>query len=661
MARRKQHKYSKKPVRKQESVNNAQSADVSFENMGEIKKEDRGEKKSRDLKWVYAGIIAAVCILLYARAAGFDYTYADDDWLIKDNLTYNSDLSNIAQSFTRILGSSYYRPVLVITFILEAQIAGDNILFYHITNLLLHLGGSLLVFFVLRKMRYKNLMSLFFGLFFAVHPILTPAAVWISGRNDSLLTVFLLLTFLYWLKFYEEKSGRQWLFFGLNMLFYALALFSKEVGIIFPLIALAYYLLFFKKDFFNKKNIALIIGWGVISVVWLLMRQSTLSQLESEDTIGMEALIKNIPTFSAIFGKIFLPVKMNALSNFEPLSVYSGVAALGLLIAAIIISRKADKKRILFGAVWYLLFLLPSLMVRIKYVDDFFDYAEHRAYLPMLGLIIILIELLKSYNVNFKNNIQKTVGGAVLLILLVRSFIYSGVYSDRFDYWTYFVKMYPEKSRGYYYLGRSYIAADDIASAEKVFQKGVSLNVESYKMLVDLATVYVKEENYEKAAEYARRALDIEPDEPTANFYYGKFLNESGRHGEAVPYFKKAIRYRGDEAMAHWFVELGIAYYELRQPQKAIEQYRIALTKTKDDYMLFSNMGAALFEAGKIKEAEKYLLKSYELKPDDPETHLNLVFLYVNTRQLQKAKKWAVGYKQMGGQLPPGIKQILNL
>ena len=190
MARRKQHKYSKKPVGRQESVKNSQTADDSHKNPEEIKKENRGGTKSPDLKWVYAGIIAAVCVLLYARAVGFNYTYADDDWLIKDNLSYNSDLSNITHSFTRILGSSYYRPVLVITFILEAQIAGDKILFYHITNLLLHLGGSLLVFFVLRKMGYKNLMSLFFGIFFAVHPILTPAAVWISGRNDYLLTVF---------------------------------------------------------------------------------------------------------------------------------------------------------------------------------------------------------------------------------------------------------------------------------------------------------------------------------------------------------------------------------------------------------------------------------------------------------------------------------------
>ncbi len=655
-------KYTKKAISQDNTQQNQGEKElVSAKASLQIREDTFAKNGFIGSKWFYAAIIGLVCIALYANSIGFDYTYADDDWLIKDNYEYNSDLSNMGNCFSRILGSSYYRPLLVITFILEAQIGGTDIVYYHITNLLLHLCGSLLVFFVLRKMGYTDLIAFFFGLFFAVHPILTPAAVWISGRNDSLLTVFLLLTFLFWLKFYEEKRGKQWLFYGLNLLFYAMALFSKEVGIIFSIIALAYFLLFIKEDFFNKKNIALIIGWGIISIVWFILRQSTLSQLESQDTIGLEALIKNIPTFAAIFGKIFLPVKMNALSNFEPFSVYSGVVALAGMIAIILISRKADKKRILFGAAWYLLFLLPSLMVRIKYVDDFFDYAEHRAYLPLLGLIIIFIELLKSYNIDFKSNIQKIIGGAVLLLLLVRSFLYSGVYSDRFDYWTYFVQMYPEKSRGYYYLGRSYIAADDIPSAERLFQKGVKLDIKNYKMLVDLATVYAKQENYIKAAEYARRAIAIEPNEPTALFYIGKSLNEQKHFSEAVPILKKAIRYRGKDVLPHWYVELGISYYELHQSEEAVKQYLIALPKMKDDPMVYSNLGAALFEVGKPAEAEKYLLKGIELAPKDPENMLNIVFFYVNTQQFDKARTWALNCLKNGGQVPLELKNYLKI
>lgn len=662
MAKQKHRKYTKKPVTSDNIQDTYSEAESTVKSTGSRSTTSTSSSNNRiNTDWIFAGIIALVCVVLYAKSIGFDYTFADDDWLIIDNYQYNQDMSNIGHSFTRILGSSYYRPLLVITFILEAQVGGTNITYYHITNLLLHLFGSLLVFFVLRKMGYAELMALFFGLFFAVHPILTPAAVWISGRNDSLLTVFLLLTFLFWLKFYEEKHGKQWLFYGLNLLFYAMALFSKEVGIIFPLIALAYYFLFIKEEFFNKKNIALIIGWGAISIVWLLLRQSTLSQLQSQDTIGLEALIKNIPTFAAIFGKIFLPWKMNALSNFETLSVFSGVAALIILIALIFLSKRADKKRILFGSFWYLLFLLPSLMVRIKYVDDFFDYAEHRAYLPLLGLLIIFIELLKSYNIDFKGKIQKYIGGGLLLILFLRSFIYSGVYSDRFDFWTYFVQMYPEKSRGYYYLGRSFISIDDIDSAEKIFQKGISLDVKNYKMFVDLATVYAKSDDYLKASEYARRALDIEPNEPTANFYIGKALNEQKRFSESLPYIKKAIQYRGKDAMPHWYIELGVVYYELHQPEEAVKQYEIALRTLKDDATLYSNLGAALFESGKPAEAEKYLLKSIELKPDEMESMINMVFFYVNTQQFEKARPWAIKYMNAGGQLPADLKSILRI
>jgi hypothetical protein len=76
-------------------------------------------------------------------------------------------------------------------FMFEAQVAKDNPLLYHITNILLHIGCSLLVYTLFQQLRFSKMLSALAALVFCVHPLHTSAVAWIPGRNDTLLTLFL--------------------------------------------------------------------------------------------------------------------------------------------------------------------------------------------------------------------------------------------------------------------------------------------------------------------------------------------------------------------------------------------------------------------------------------------------------------------------------------
>jgi protein O-mannosyl-transferase len=98
--------------------------------------------------------------------------------------------------FLSTVGQAYYRPMMTISLILDAQIGGASPFIYHFTDIVIHLLASCLLFLFFKKLNYRKDLSFFFALIFAIHPVLSQAVGWIPGRNDTLLTVFILLAFI---------------------------------------------------------------------------------------------------------------------------------------------------------------------------------------------------------------------------------------------------------------------------------------------------------------------------------------------------------------------------------------------------------------------------------------------------------------------------------
>jgi protein O-mannosyl-transferase len=108
-------------------------------------------------------------------------------------------------------GSYYYRPLTILTYILDRDAWGSIASFMHLENILLHLVCVLFVFAItLRLLPLWNFQgkwpALFAGLFFALHPLATESVSWISGRTDPLMAVFLLMAV--WLTLEALESSR---------------------------------------------------------------------------------------------------------------------------------------------------------------------------------------------------------------------------------------------------------------------------------------------------------------------------------------------------------------------------------------------------------------------------------------------------------------------
>lgn len=151
---------------------------------------------------VAVGIIA---FAVYANTLESDFVWDDRPLILSD--TAVRSLSNLPSFFTQDffvrheseLRYGYYRPVVKTLYALEYARWGRDPFGYHLANVLLHVGCTLLVVLLLRRLGARPLAALLGGLFFAVHPIHTESVAWIAGRTDVVAFFFSASSFLLFL------------------------------------------------------------------------------------------------------------------------------------------------------------------------------------------------------------------------------------------------------------------------------------------------------------------------------------------------------------------------------------------------------------------------------------------------------------------------------
>lgn len=186
--------------------------------------------------------VAAAAFLAYANSLHNGFVW--DDHLLVENNPALSQPSAVALSF---LPASYSRgrhvpgaarPALLLSLIADHNLWGLRPGGYHLTNVSLHVGDSLLAYSLAQSFLAPP-AALFSALLFALHPIHTESVDVITFRSDLLACFFLFLGLLA----YRRCEGRLkrpakagWLFASAAC--YLLGLLSKEMAITMPALAL---------------------------------------------------------------------------------------------------------------------------------------------------------------------------------------------------------------------------------------------------------------------------------------------------------------------------------------------------------------------------------------------------------------------------------------
>jgi len=142
-------------------------------------------------------------------------------------------------------GNDFFRPLNMALIMARGALFGDAPLPYVISNIILHLVNTTLVFLMARRVFKRTLAAAAAGFLFLVAFSHYEAITWVSSSVTLFVTLFVLISIYGHVRF-REKGGIGWLILATGG--FILAFLTKETAVALPFILLACDLLLVKKE-----------------------------------------------------------------------------------------------------------------------------------------------------------------------------------------------------------------------------------------------------------------------------------------------------------------------------------------------------------------------------------------------------------------------------
>lgn len=508
--------------------------------------------------------LAAVGFALYAQTLFFGLSGYDDTLLITKHFYLIKDVANIPAAFLNDVAwgqsQQFYRPVLTLSFMFNAIMGGKNVWFYHLTNIMLHLGCILQVFWLFKKLTGGRGSAFVLSLLFAAHPALSPAVAWIPGRNDPLLGLFIFSS-LAALISYRENNKWQW--YVLHLFLFLCALFTKETSAAIPAVFLVFLFLVYGRQK-AKQYSYLSAGWLACLAGYFSLRLSVLPRVPPV----MNTVSENALGLLGYIGKLVFPANLSVMPMPQDTHWFFGTAALVLFIAMFALKGIRNKKIFLAGLVWFAVFLAPTVFR----ITDFANMLEHRLYVPFLGLMLMVsqAEAICHYKKTFL-----TFASGLFLLFSVFSVQHSRDFKDPLSFWQNAVKTSPHCSLAHRSLGMMYLNQKDPAGAAARFQAGLSYDPQNPGLLNGLALAWMALGKVEPAIQLFKEAIQKDPGNPFSHDNLGTAYLKSQQYILAAESFRKAMALKSDDPQI--ILNLSYANYLLGYNDSAIYYYRRSL------------------------------------------------------------------------------------
>lgn len=519
--------------------------------------------------------LALFSFLLYANTLGHGFVFDDITLILQNPQVQEFDLSGI-------FSLQGYRPVRTLTHALEWALFGENPMVFHLNNILLHMLNVLLLFLFLGRLTRSRLAALAGAVFFMVHPVQTAAVAYVSGRKDLLATFFLLLGFWLYTRTADPRQGRRWIYPAAWACFF-LALLSKEVAIVFPVLLLGLEML----PGGEKKNgeevgertfgqamagalrrrplqYAVFSILAVSALFWAVFINLASRTEEYWGGTFVTNLGTGVKLFSHYLKLVFFPHPLIADytgSVFPvPESFFEPVVLLSVLLALVygVITVWVFRRDPLFsmGMLWFAAALSPVL----HFIPFHELAADHFLYFPLAGAAMSLAALFKLLDSSSKQ--WRKAGISILVTLTIvggtLTINRNKAWKNQKTLWETTYEQAPDSYRANVNLGQIAFSEQRMSEGIKYTEKAIQLDPEKAVPRSNLGALYYNfgqqasmagnytqaKEILHKAIEYCKAALELDPERIFTAINYGSAYKELANIAEAEGDPDLAGRYR---------------------------------------------------------------------------------------------------------------------
>lgn len=165
----------------------------------------------------------------------------------------------------------------------------------------------------------------------------------------------------------------------------------------------------------------------------------------------------------------------------------------------------------------------------------------------------------------------------------------------------------------YYYLANAYSNLDYIPQNIKTYKKAIAIDSTHLRSIYQVAKYYTSKWERDSVVKYADKGLRFYENDVSIINLKAIAVYNNDEFKTAILLFEKLVSL-GETDKAYIFERLGNAYFKSNNFDKAIENYKTALTLDAENAKVLLSLGNVFWEQKQIDSAKAYINKSIDVQ-----------------------------------------------
>lgn len=578
-------------------------------------------------------LIVAATVLVYANSLSGAFVF-DDTKQIVGNPALRS-WGNILRAFTSDVWSfqrgmltkdvppPYYRPLFTAYLTINYKLFGLWEPGWHLMNLLVHTGVTVLVFFLIKRLSGDRLIATLAALVFGLHPAHVESVSWISGIPDPLAALFFVPSLIWYVRYREEGDRK---FLVASVIAYGLAALCKETPLALPLVFIVWELTRAgtrqslsargREIFFR------LIPYAVMAGAYLALRFAVLGRISWKHPfmarVPDSAIWMTVPyVFVSYLRHLVGPFYLSLIygTSFVTTATDPRFFLPAALIVVLAILLWVYRKK-LSGDSWIALALivaplLPVLNLRVFHYE--YIIQDRYLYLASIGFCYLIAILLVRWS-HRQKQLATAIAGVIIIAFGVSTYVQNRVWHDAVSLWRRAVYYSPNSWSTHYNLGLAYLnlkqnqaavdelvvanrlnpreptvlnnlalahgAAGDTVGAIAILKEALKLDPTLIEAHNNLGAFLFERKYFNEARMEFLDVLARDPTSVSARFNLARTLAALGEHEPAIRGFQALLAADPNDVAARY--ELATSYAAMSRKPEAIAEYTRALQMDND-------------------------------------------------------------------------------
>lgn len=507
--------------------------------------------------WLGLACIALITVALYWPA--LHGQAISDDFFLLEVGDQRSVSERVASHFAAGLGGNtdnadntvpVYRPLFLTALTLIGALGGGDVLAHHLFSVLLYLSNLILLFLILKRhVRVGSAAALGATAFFAFMPSHVESVAWMSGVSDPLAALFLLAAFLSYCVYLESSRP---LALAVFLVLYAASLLSKEVALVFPVWALLYGYLAYRR----VPALALLLQC-LLAGLFMLLRAQALDAGAPLPSPTFERVAGGLDFLSAYAALWFFPLQFPFFTAPPEGALGSVLGWIGLLLGtglAFLAWRLAAGRQRAIAIAWVAWIALMAWPAMILAAVPTPAFAVRFLYLPSVGLAALLAILCDHLLTHGIPGRALVVGlfGAVLAWNAAVTCQESSSWASPEHLYSKLVEIPPNRTESLIALGNLALERGDLRIASRHFEEAASharQPLQKAAGLAGLGTVAGLSGEFARSRRLFEEAVAINASNAEAWSGLGNMAWMQGRLGDALHAYETAYRLQPSSAV----------------------------------------------------------------------------------------------------------------